>query len=219
MWLIPFFHSHLAETDHVICNRSKCKQLFHRACLSSQRFDIGKEDGCILCRGLKKFRIAGQKTTSSAAAAAAVAAAANSPQHGDTSSSSKKRKSSSSSESPTIKPRTTSSTTKRKRPPEEQLYIKRPTDQQPKDPLTTILQRTSFDRNGCLSNPLHMLGSSMAASILLNEDRPLTSTTSNSGVDSGAKRKKDTPIICGDAVKKTSGNVVDSGKNDVIVID
>ena len=44
----------------------------------------------------------------------------------------------------------------------------------------------------------------MAASILLNEDRPLTSTTSN---------------ICGDAGKNTSGGVVDNGKNDVIVID
>jgi hypothetical protein len=167
---------------------------------------------------LNKFRIAGQKTTSSSSTAAA-AAATNSSQNGDTSSSkltSKKRKSSS------AKPRTTTSTTKRKRPPEEQLYIKRPVDQQPKDPLTTILQRTSFDRNGCLSNPLHMVGSSMAVSILLNEDRPLTSTTSKNGVDSGAKRMKDASNICGDTsdtAKKTSGSVVDNGQNDVIVID
>jgi hypothetical protein len=175
---------------------------------------------------LNKFRIAGQKiTSSSSTAAAAAAAAANSPQNGDTSSSkltSKKRKSSSTAESPTFMPRTNASTTKRKRPPEEQLYIKRPVDQQPKDPLTTILQRTSFDRNGCLSNPLHMVGSSMAASILLNEDRPLTSTTSKSGVDSGAKRMKDASNISGDtsdAAKKTSGSVVDNGQNDVIVID
>lgn len=60
----------------------------------------------------------------------------------------------------------------------------------------------------------------MAASILLNEDRPLTSTTSNSGgVDSGARRKTNAPNICGDAGKNTSGGVVDNGKNDVIVID
>ena len=62
----------------------------------------------------------------------------------------------------------------------------------------------------------------MAVSILLNEDRPHTSTTSKSDVDSGAKRMKDASNICGDtsdAAKKTSGSVVDNGKNDVIVID
>ena len=59
----------------------------------------------------------------------------------------------------------------------------------------------------------------MAASILLNEDRPLNTTSNSGGVDSGARRKTNAPNICGDAGKKTSGEVVDIGKNDVIVID
>ena len=67
-----------------------------------------------------------------------------------------------------------------------------------------------------------MVNSSMAASILLSEVHPLTSTTgSRSGVDCGAKSKKVRSNIYGDtdAVKEQSGSVVDNGKNDVIVID
>mmetsp|Transcript_3496 Transcript_3496/g.8906 ORF Transcript_3496/g.8906 Transcript_3496/m.8906 type:complete len:772 (-) Transcript_3496:219-2534(-) len=44
------------DTGIVTCNRvSKCGATFHAECLSAQGFDIGKDDGCIVCRPLRKF--------------------------------------------------------------------------------------------------------------------------------------------------------------------
>ncbi|KAL7548504.1 hypothetical protein ACHAWF_011782 [Thalassiosira exigua] len=49
-----------AETHIATCNRvAACGATFHESCLGKQGYDIGKDDGCILCRAMSKFFVEG----------------------------------------------------------------------------------------------------------------------------------------------------------------
>ena len=186
-----------AETGVATCNRfAKCGKVFHQSCLATQGYDIEKDDGCILCRSLSKFRVPSAKTLHDEGL------------------------------STTVTQHAYSRTAKRQNDPKEppeQLYIKRPSDKQ--QTVTNIVRRTLYDRNGCLSNPLHNVDASVAAAILLSEE-PHHGASGGGGVLRSAKRKKDATSMRDNRVvenktrKKSYGGIpTDKDKNDVIVID
>jgi len=147
-----------------------------------------------LCRSLSKFRVPSAKTLHDEDA------------------------------STTVKPHAYSRTAKRQNDPKEppeQLYIKRPSDK--KQTATNIVRRTLYDRNGCLSNPLHNIDASVAAAILLSEE-PHHGASSGGDVLRSAKRKKDATSMRDNRVdenktKSYGGIPTDKDKHDVIVID
>ena len=227
----------LADSGIATCNRvAKCGQVFHVSCLTAQNYDIGKEDGCIMCKGLSKFKIsnssneegkkdgpASTKTKASSPSTkrrAAVSATATSKEStqapkrqkvGNTtkptastnpyastaptstaSSSASKKKRDCPSSDDSKKNQTTSSSTGKKRqkttkPPPEKVYINRPIIK-PQSSMKSI-KRTSFDGNGCSSNPLHDVDRSVAAALLLDEDTSTAKRDERIGSTSGKKRK------------------------------
>ena len=65
------------EAGVATCNRvAKCGQVFHNSCLALQNYDIGKADGCIMCRGLTNFATKSQVERESNATAASSSASA-----------------------------------------------------------------------------------------------------------------------------------------------
>mmetsp|Transcript_15855 Transcript_15855/g.34301 ORF Transcript_15855/g.34301 Transcript_15855/m.34301 type:complete len:836 (-) Transcript_15855:98-2605(-) len=198
------------ETGVVTCNRvAKCGKVFHESCLTAQSYDIGQDDGCILCRALSKFSVKSQEQASNKTGKKKSVALPGEQNSSTASSQASKyqKPNTTKSTTPVITSRNnnrpaasssekdskTSNTGKRKRPnyektPSEKLYIKRPKLNQ--QPATINIRRTSIDRNGCLSNPLHDVDKSVAAALFLDEEVP-------GDVDSklrSAKKKKEKNI-------------------------
>ena len=229
-------HLILADSGIATCNRVvKCGQVFHESCLTAQNYDIGKDDGCIMCKGLSKFKIStgskneegkkdGSASTKTKAAssstkrkAVSVTATqectqapkrqnigittkptastnpyASTASSATTSTTSKNKGDYPSTDSKTNQ--TASSSTRKKRqkttnPPPEKVYINRPIIK-PQSAMN-LIKRTSFDGNGCSSNPLHDVDRSVAAAaLLLHEDTSFTAKRDQRiGSTSGKKRK------------------------------
>ena len=203
------------EAGVATCNRvAKCGQVFHNSCLSLQNYDIGKADGCIMCRGLTNFSTKSQveRESNAAAASSSASAASRSKATASTTNSranppkskSKTAKTSSPSTSATV-PSTTSSkqNTKsagKKRPPPERVYINHLPKGKPK-PVLSNVKRTSFEGNGAFSNPLNDVDNSVAAALLLGDEPHLTverdpsrssvsATTKPAAVTSAKKSRK-----------------------------
>ena len=86
-----------------------------------------------------------------------------------------------------------------------------------------LVQRNLYDRNGCLSNPLHNVDVSVAAAILLSEETNHGASGGGVVVRSGKRKKYATSDHRVDEnktrKKSNSGIPTDKDENDVIVID
>jgi len=178
------------ENGIVSCNRVKdCGQVYHKACLEAQGYDISKDSGCIMCKGLYKFSTKPAKSSATKRKATTSPSSASKPKSSTkaSSQSSKRQKTNTTkqttesnpppSESAAITPsnseKLSSSSTKEKRvfaskPPPEKVYAQ--LSKTKPQPTATIIKRSSFDGNGCFSNPLND-GSSAALAALLNDDK------------------------------------------------
>ena len=216
------------ETGIATCNRvAKCGKVFHEFCLAAQGYDITTNEGCVICRGLSKFKVQSQeqapatKTTettpvedSRSPGQIRLGSSTSTESRRDTSkrqsvaSSSgnqvtsttktpkkkvptKAKSDSSKGKNPTVTPSTTSksnksttSRSKKYKSPPEQLYVKRPKFNRQPIPTTN---RSTIDRNGCPSNPLHDVDKSVAAALLLHNG---LLDESNNGAVGSAKKKK-----------------------------
>ena len=182
------------EDGIVSCNRVKdCGQVFHKACLEAQGYDISKDSGCIMCKGLNKFSTKTAKSSATKRKATTSPSSASKPKPKSStkaSSSSERQKTDSTKQTSTTPPSASTATitpsnteeptlsstnAKEKRvyaskpPPPEKVYAQR--SKTKPQPTATIVKRSSFDGNGCFSNPLND-GSSAALAALLNDDQP-----------------------------------------------
>jgi len=178
------------ENGIVSCNRVKdCGQVYHKACLEAQGYDISKDSGCVMCKGLSKFSTKTAKSSATKRKATTSPLSASKPKSSTkaSSQSSKRQKTNNTKQTSTTppsasaatitpsnseEPSSSSTTEKRvyasKPPPPEKVYAQR--SKTKPQPTATIIKRSSFDGNGCFSNPLND-GSSAALAALLNDDK------------------------------------------------